>query len=522
MGVVLDRERAGELAVGDDEHAVGGLEHLQHLGAEHDHRIARMGEFAQQAIDLPLALDIDAAGRLLQQEQARLAHQRLGDGDLLLIAAGERADALEDRPGLHQEAAGRRLGQLPHMPLAQGHAGAGDLRLAETDQKILADGEIRIEAPLPGGRDIGRVAPDRRAILLPDAVDRRRPAAALDAREGAQELAGARSLHPHEGQDLALLDGKSEALELAVVMGPAGGAEQPAPGRRRGLAGAAFRDRLAPFAEDELLGDGVLAEGLAHQIRGHAAVADDGHALGMFHQIAQAMAHQDHDAPRRGQAAHLAEELVGFLIGQSGIRLVEEEDAGISRQGPGDLGALLGGQGAAAQGPLGQMEDAEGVHQLAVMAPEARPEQAAALAPDHQILGHAQIGKELGLLMHHRDGRRRIGEAPAAAGEAELPRIGGLFAGEDAHQRALAGAIRSGDPQHLSRAQLEIEPVEGLGIAVALAQAPDLDGAGALARHSPRTHGAFVHAALLARSLVRPRSRATAPMVTNPRKSCWA
>ena len=128
------------------------------------------------------------------------------------------------------------------------------------------------------------------------------------------------------------------------------------------------------------------------------------------------------------------------------------------------------------KGRSARWRDAEGVHQLAVVAPEARPEQAAALAPDHQILGDGQIGKELRLLMHDRDGRRRIGEAPAAAVEGELARIGRLFAGEDAHQRALAGAVRSGDPQHLARPQLEIEPVERQGIAVALAQAPDADG----------------------------------------------
>ncbi len=67
-----DLERRREPPVGDDDHPVGGLVDLQHLGAEHDHGIAVVGEVAEQPVDLALALDVDAAGRLLEQQQPRL------------------------------------------------------------------------------------------------------------------------------------------------------------------------------------------------------------------------------------------------------------------------------------------------------------------------------------------------------------------------------------------------------------------------------------------------------------------
>ena len=46
-------------------------------------------------------------------------------------------------------------------------------------------------------------------------------------------------------------------------------------------------------------------------------------------------------------------------------------------------------------------------------------------------------------------GRRR----PRPAVEGQLAGVGPLFAGDDAHQRALAGAVRPGNAQHLARAE---------------------------------------------------------------------
>ena len=47
---------------------------------------------AQPRVDFALGADIDAARRLVEQQQPRIAEDLLGQHDLLLIAARQRAD----------------------------------------------------------------------------------------------------------------------------------------------------------------------------------------------------------------------------------------------------------------------------------------------------------------------------------------------------------------------------------------------------------------------------------------------
>src|SRR5579871_491587 len=75
--VVAHADLAGESAFGDDEGTVGGFVDFQHLGAEHDHRVPLRDVVVEEAIDLALAADVDPARRLLEEEQARPAMERL-------------------------------------------------------------------------------------------------------------------------------------------------------------------------------------------------------------------------------------------------------------------------------------------------------------------------------------------------------------------------------------------------------------------------------------------------------------
>ena len=45
----------------------------------------------EQPVDLGLRADVDAAGRLVEQQQLRPGQQLLAEHDLLLVAAGQRA-----------------------------------------------------------------------------------------------------------------------------------------------------------------------------------------------------------------------------------------------------------------------------------------------------------------------------------------------------------------------------------------------------------------------------------------------
>ena len=70
--------------------AVGHAEHLRQLGRDHQHGDAAPGELGEQAVHLGLRADVDAARRLVDDEQRRVAREPLRQHDLLLVAARER------------------------------------------------------------------------------------------------------------------------------------------------------------------------------------------------------------------------------------------------------------------------------------------------------------------------------------------------------------------------------------------------------------------------------------------------
>ena len=71
---------------------------------------APVGELAHQLVDLVLGADVDAAGRLVEDDHARLHRQPARQHDLLLVAAGERAHL-----GVATE--GVLMFELPLLPL---------------------------------------------------------------------------------------------------------------------------------------------------------------------------------------------------------------------------------------------------------------------------------------------------------------------------------------------------------------------------------------------------------------------
>src|SRR5450432_4267519 len=101
---------------------------------------------------------------------------------------------------------------------------------------------------------------------------------------------------------------------------------------------------------------------------------------------------------------------------------------------------------------------------------------------------------------------RRIPGPPV---KAQFAAVGAFLAGNDPNESALSGPVWSGDAEYLTGPDVEVDSGQRNRVAVTLLQAAD--------RYSI---SAVVHAALRLRILVSTRSRATAPMVTKPRKSC--
>ena len=114
-----DQQRVGQPAVGHDVDEVGRLEDLGDLGAVDDHRVAAAGVLAHEPVDLALRADVDAAGRLLEDEHARALHDRRRDGDLLLVAARQRADRQVDRGRLDPELVAQLVRDAQHPPRTQ-------------------------------------------------------------------------------------------------------------------------------------------------------------------------------------------------------------------------------------------------------------------------------------------------------------------------------------------------------------------------------------------------------------------
>ena len=87
---VADRRILGDPAILHDDHAVGDLGHQAHVMADQDQAAADpLLHAAQRLHHHPLGDDVECAGRLVGDDQARL--QRDGDGNAgaLLHSTGE-------------------------------------------------------------------------------------------------------------------------------------------------------------------------------------------------------------------------------------------------------------------------------------------------------------------------------------------------------------------------------------------------------------------------------------------------
>src|SRR5436190_16946649 len=102
-------EEPGHPPLVDDHDAIAHAENLRHLRRDHHDGDPLAGELAYEAMDLRLGADVDAARRLVEDEDLRLSEQPAGDQHLLLIAAGEVQDRLLHCRRLDAELRAHRL-----------------------------------------------------------------------------------------------------------------------------------------------------------------------------------------------------------------------------------------------------------------------------------------------------------------------------------------------------------------------------------------------------------------------------
>src|SRR3954466_4769812 len=105
-----------------DEDAVGDVEdEAQHLLADDDAEIADAADVAQQPRDILDDRRLDAFGRLVEQQDLRIARQRPRDRQLLLLAARQIAAA----PPLELRQDRKQIEYLPRDLALAGHDQAG-------------------------------------------------------------------------------------------------------------------------------------------------------------------------------------------------------------------------------------------------------------------------------------------------------------------------------------------------------------------------------------------------------------
>ena len=174
------------------------------------------------------------------------------------------------------------------------------------------------------------------------------------------------------------------------------------------------------------------------------------------------------DAPAgRGHRLQRPEQVLGLLRREHRGRLVEDEDPGAAVEELQDLDPLLLADaelpdlrpGIDPQPELGGEAGDLGLR-------AARVEEEARLGePEQDVLGHGLRRDQREVLVDHpqagldRVARRPEHDRPAV--EADLALVGPVEAGEDVHQRALAGAVLAEQRVDLAGPQLEVDVVVG-------------------------------------------------------------
>ena len=125
----LDRPALHHLALVHHQHVVGDLRHHAHVVGDEHHRHAVLGlQALDQVEDLGLGGDVERGGRLVGDQQRRIAGERHGDHGALAHAAGELEGVAVDRAlrigdlDLPQQVDGARAGRLlAHAPVQPQH-----------------------------------------------------------------------------------------------------------------------------------------------------------------------------------------------------------------------------------------------------------------------------------------------------------------------------------------------------------------------------------------------------------------
>ncbi len=207
---------AGEAPTVEGRDRVGKAQHLGGVGTRDDDAEAGGAKVAEPLVDLGARADVDAAGRLLEEHHLRLGAEPLADRDLLLVAAGQRADRRAEALDVDGEARRDLAGAVAFAP--GGDEAARRDRADPGRGQVLADRAARQRCRRACGRrssrrcraeasrhGSGAISPRHRGRRDRPAAESMPASASTTLRGAAAELAG-------EADDLAGTDGEAHRL----------------------------------------------------------------------------------------------------------------------------------------------------------------------------------------------------------------------------------------------------------------------------------------------------------------------
>ena len=455
-------------AVAQHDHPVRIGDDLVELGGDHEQRKTVIAQFADQADDLGMGADIDAARRLVEHQQSRRGREPARQQHFLLVAAGEQPD----RPF--------RLRRADVQELYEAH---GDLVLLAARKRpeqaalglqrqhdVFAHGQIGDDAL--GLALLGAIAETvphglaRRLQSHRHALDLGRPGiGAFDAEHQPRRFGAARAEQPGEADHFAVAQREIERRDIA------------------GLA-VAFEAR-ADVARLMRPGGGAFAGGLrklaaqhhpdqfeARQRRGvtrsdQLAVAQDGDAIGDLVDLVEEMGDEDDADAARGELAHDAEQDRDLVTVETRGRLVEDQHPRRQIDGAGDRDDLLDRDRIVAKrrghvdmkAEPGEQHAGSPAH-LAFLN-HAKPRR---LAAEKQILRHRKIRQQVDLLIDGGDARidRSLGRPrrDLDAVEANDARVAREHAGDHLDQGGFAGAVLAEQRMDFAGPQREVDTLQ--------------------------------------------------------------
>jgi hypothetical protein len=144
----LDALHGHQPALADDADAVGDVLHLREDVGRHEHGLAALARLPDHHQELLLHQRVQAAGRLVQDQQLRCVHERLHQADLLPVALREAADP------------GAQLQVEPAGQLLDAAGGDATTEVAQVGER-LADRLAPVDGELAG--QVADTAPQRGA-----------------------------------------------------------------------------------------------------------------------------------------------------------------------------------------------------------------------------------------------------------------------------------------------------------------------------------------------------------------------